>query len=931
MGRRTLLVITLLLTTAVFSAAKEYPLRPRTLRDKSGKLTVDQLFWNLLSYEQYINAKDGQVIWLESVLPEADNKTSVIQFNPETFMKADVYLQQADGSWLLVGRTGSSYYLSERLQGEARTVPTWNQAVVLPDSAPGTPYRKVRIRIEPVKYAAISVSRIPLSDYLRKATLQTFWFSIVIGIFICISLIILVGGIFFKSSFYLYVAGVAFSLTGHILSVQGFGAAYFWPWLIASGRAANMVFLFSLAALFCGTGALLSDNKRILPVRHPSQVINIVFFICMITTTIQFLVFKQNYVQSSLTLIIIFTMLILFYICIKTSFFQTSMDRRMYWSCAAAVLLIIIRQVFHIARAKSEIWIFHIFDNDMDWPICAAMVIITVPTAKNIIVRLRGKIALLEIETAAAQENTQLANSRSYAYSRVIFSLMNPMTTLVNSIESPLSGTTEQARSIVRKSSRTMKSLLNALFSLSHYESGIAEIDENDEPVVLLPFMMNAVEEQLKDIKAKGNLPEIKRGMSPSTAVLADKTLLEVFFGYMLEPVRQYASAGTPVLIYIDYKNSVLTYSVHITSAPLGEYDARNILDLEYIKSPRGSRDKEHFNKIISSWGIQLHIVKRIVTLYKGSMSILPDPLGNTFIAQFVLKPASMSSLEIEAVKKETEIQDERELPDNEASSIPARHQHALYGEMILIIENNTDMRTVLTDMFSQFYKTVSSVNGQEAFTLLKNFTPDLIITSDTLPVLSGEELLIFCRKDKRLCSVPFIFMTSFSEAQRRLTLYRSGAVEVIEKPFLPEELLAKVNSFMENRRTVKSLVLSDISNAVRQGMTLTPSEPPAGFPSQTESKQTARVFTMSGEAVQRTVPAQSGTLIPTSAQMALFTAANLSGREIQIAMFISQGLTDKDIAAKLNISPATVAVHNKKIFKKLDIHSRLELISKTL
>ncbi|HAH62980.1 MAG TPA: hypothetical protein DCL73_12895 [Treponema sp.] len=713
--------------------------------------------------------------------------------------------------------------------------------------------------------------------------------------------------------------------------MQGFGAAYFWPWLIASGRAGNMVFLFSLAALFCGTGALLSDNKRILPVKHPSQVINIVFFICMITTTIQFLVFKQSYVQSSLTLLIIFTMIILFYICVKTSFFQTSTDRRMYWSCAAAVLLIIIRQVFHIARAKSEIWIFRIFDNDMDWPICAAMLIITFPTAKNIIVRLRGKIALLEIETAAAQENTQLANSRSYAYSRVIFSLMNPMTTLVNSIESPLSGTTEQTRSIVRKSSRTMKSLLNALFSLSHYESGIAEIDENDEPVVLLPFMMNAVEEQLKDIKAKGNLPEIKRGMSPSTAVLADKTLLEVFFEYMLEPVRQYASAGTPVLIYIDYKNSVLTYSVHITSAPLGEYDARNILDLEYIKSPRGIRDKEHFNKIISSWGIQLHIVKRIVTLYEGSMSILPDPLGNTFIAQFVLKPASMSSLEIEAVKNETESANEKEQPDGEADNLPARHQHALYGEMILIIENNTDMRTILTDIFSQFYKTVSSVNGQEAFTLLKNFTPDLIITSDTLPVLSGEELLLFCRKDKRLCSVPFIFMTSFSEAQRRLTLYRSGAVEVIEKPFLPEELLAKVNSFMENRRTVKSLVLSDISNAVRQGMTLTPSDPSAGFSSQTESKQTARVFTMSGEAVQRAVPGQNGTPTPTSAQMALFTAANLSSREIQIAMSISQGLTDKDIAAKLNISPATVAVHNKKIFKKLDIHSRIELISKTL
>ncbi|MCK9169442.1 MAG: LuxR C-terminal-related transcriptional regulator [Treponema sp.] len=922
--------ITFLLTFAG-AATKEYPLHPLVLRDKTGKITVNQLSHDFFSYERYINADDGQVMWLEAELPETTGGTYAIQFNSETFMKADVYLQLTGNSWRLIGRTGSSYYLKEHCADEMKTIPTWNQAVLLPEGISGTCPGKIRIRIEPVKYAALSVSLIPTPDYFRKVTRQTFWYSMLIGIFICILLILLTGGLFFKSSFYLYVAGITFALTGHILSVQGFGTAYLWPWLIESGKAENMVFLFSLAALFCGTGALLSDNKRILPVKHPSQVINIVFFTCMITTTFQFLVFSHNNIQSSLTVIIILIMILFFYICVKTSFFQTNTDKQMYWLWAIAVLLIIIRQIFHIVRAKSPVPFFRIFDNDMDWPVSIAILIITFPTSVNIIIRLRGKIALLEIETAAAQENTQTANSRSYAYSRVIFSLMNPMTTLVNAIESPLSGTTPQTRNTVQKSSNIIKSLLNALFSLSHYESGIANIGENNEPVVLLPFMMNAVEEQLNDIKARGNLPEIKRGMPSSTVVLADKALLEVFFSYILEPVIQYAAAGTPVLIYIDYKKSILTYSVHITSAPLSEYDARNILDLDYIRSARTDEGKEHFYKIMSSWGIQLHIVKRIVMLYKGSMSILPDPLGNTFIAQFVLKPASLSTLEIEAVKKESELLDTSKISETESSHIPPRHQHTLYGEIILIIENNTDMRTILADMFSQFYKTVSSVNGQEAFTLLKNFTPDLIITSDTLPVLSSEELLKFCQKDSRLCSIPFFFITSFVETQRRLLLYRSGAVEIIEKPFLPEELLAKVNSFMENRRTVKNLVLSDISNAIRQGMVLSSSDTSSVLPERTKLKQTAKVFNMSGEAVQRTASVQTNSFIPTSSQMALFTAANLSGREIQIAMLISQGLTDKDIAVKLNISPATVAVHNKKIFKKLDIHSRLELISKTM
>lgn len=44
------------------------------------------------------------------------------------------------------------------------------------------------------------------------------------------------------------------------------------------------------------------------------------------------------------------------------------------------------------------------------------------------------------------------------------------------------------------------------------------------------------------------------------------------------------------------------------------------------------------------------------------------------------------------------------------------------------------------------------------------------------------------------------------------------------------------------------------------------------------------------------------------------------------IAKRIAEGKTDKEIAIELDIAPGTVAVHNKRIFKKLNIHSRNEL-----
>ena len=63
---------------------------------------------------------------------------------------------------------------------------------------------------------------------------------------------------------------------------------------------------------------------------------------------------------------------------------------------------------------------------------------------------------------------------------------------------------------------------------------------------------------------------------------------------------------------------------------------------------------------------------------------------------------------------------------------------------------------------------------------------------------------------------------------------------------------------------------------------------------------------------------------------MAILNSANLTSKEKEIARLIADGKTDKEIAAELNISTGTVAVHNKNLYKKLKIHSRAELIKKS-
>ena len=70
-------------------------------------------------------------------------------------------------------------------------------------------------------------------------------------------------------------------------------------------------------------------------------------------------------------------------------------------------------------------------------------------------------------------------------------------------------------------------------------------------------------------------------------------------------------------------------------------------------------------------------------------------------------------------------------------------------------------------------------------------------------------------------------------------------------------------------------------------------------------------------------------TLIKTGEEKSEDFMKKLSSREKQIAELMISGKSDKDIAEELFISPGTVASHNKKIFKKLEVHSRVELMNK--
>ncbi|MBU6409273.1 MAG: response regulator transcription factor [Verrucomicrobia bacterium] len=128
-------------------------------------------------------------------------------------------------------------------------------------------------------------------------------------------------------------------------------------------------------------------------------------------------------------------------------------------------------------------------------------------------------------------------------------------------------------------------------------------------------------------------------------------------------------------------------------------------------------------------------------------------------------------------------------------------------NERILIVEDETPMRTALADLFaSEGYRVLTAVDGESGLRRALEEKPDLILLDVMMPKLDGFTL---CAELRRLSNaVPVLMLTAKGQIEDRVTGLDAGADDYLVKPFSTEELLARVRALLRRmQRKVKSPV----------------------------------------------------------------------------------------------------------------------------
>ena len=123
-------------------------------------------------------------------------------------------------------------------------------------------------------------------------------------------------------------------------------------------------------------------------------------------------------------------------------------------------------------------------------------------------------------------------------------------------------------------------------------------------------------------------------------------------------------------------------------------------------------------------------------------------------------------------------------------------------GTILVVDDQPANLRVVGTLLQRHGFEVLSASTGTEALQLAIERIPDLMLLDMMMPGMDGFELLRQLRQQSSLQAVPVIFLTAAQDRELLLRAFDAGAVDYVTKPFIPEELLARVNAHVSLKQT---------------------------------------------------------------------------------------------------------------------------------
>ncbi len=422
---------------------------------------------------------------------------------------------------------------------------------------------------------------------------------------------------------------------------------------------------------------------------------------------------------------------------------------------------------------------------------------------------LKNQLKLKQLEAEKLKELDQM---RSDFFANISHEFRTPLTIVLGQIETVRKTLQDESKAekldMAMRHARRLQELINQLLDIAKLEAG--KMPFSALPGNIVPFLKNL-------FSAFEPLAQQKRiGMR----FFAEREQIEVFFEAeklekiyvnLLSNAIKFTPEGGEVSSSLRVKDDdaqARWVEIEVRDSGIGIPEDRlpHIFDRFYQVESGTTRDYE-------GTGIGLALARELVELHSGTIEVTSKVgLGTVFTVRLPLGSEHLPQEHIATAPVPGEPSNSS--TDSPASAIPAgsrhehrggHHEHASEQPILLIVEDNPDMRRYIKENLHDAYTLFEARDGAQGIEKAREIIPDLIISDVMMPGIDGYELARVIRAHELTSHIPIIMLTAKAAAQEKLEGLETGVDAYLTKPFSIQELQVRVRKLIEMRRHLLS------------------------------------------------------------------------------------------------------------------------------
>lgn len=405
---------------------------------------------------------------------------------------------------------------------------------------------------------------------------------------------------------------------------------------------------------------------------------------------------------------------------------------------------------------------------------------------------LNSKIQLRKKE-AIHQAKLHFFTEVSHEFRTPLTLIIDPLERLI--AEKPQQKVAEQYYQLMHRNAQQLLALVNQLLDFRKLESGHLQLDlENSDLVAFVRSLAASFEEMAKQRQISF---KVTTNSTPLIIPFDHAKLTMVLNNLLSNAFKFTPNQGK---ITLDLKETSqpkkgVIIQVKDTGQGISKEELEKVFGIFY----QASNNKGQYK----GSGIGLSLTKELIALHGGKIMV-DSELGKGSCFSVFLPDNTTSSETSRTVITNTEPLSFEDKGDEKKK--PVSHNNDPDRAVILVVDDNDDIRTYVEMNFDQEYQVLTANNGLEGLASATNHIPDLIISDVMMPDMNGLEMCEKLKTDERTSHIPIILLTARQSAAAKTEGYETGADAYVTKPFDTSVLRAQVHNLLEQRKRLREL-----------------------------------------------------------------------------------------------------------------------------